>query len=88
MSNRRTIDPEFLDWLQSKKNLKKRSSRDVKSHLLRANELIDIDDMTLREPEVTYALSKSSKFHLLHTSTKSHLKRAIRLYQEYLEDKI
>lgn len=61
MSNRRTIDPEFLDWLQSKKNLKKRSSRDVKSHLLRANELIDIDDMTLREPEVTYALSKDRK---------------------------
>jgi hypothetical protein len=83
---RRSIDPEFVEWLQSEKNLKERSSRDVKSHLLRADEIIDVDDMTLREPEVTYGLSKSEKYQELPSSTKSHLKRAVRLYKEYLED--
>ena len=62
---RRSVDPEFVDWLQSEKNLKERSSRDVKSHLLRADEIIDVDDMTLREPEVTYGLSKSEKYQEL-----------------------
>lgn len=83
---RRPIDPEFVEWLQAEKNLKERSSRDVKSHLLRADEIIDmdIDDITLREPEVTYGLSKSDKYQDLPSSTKSHLKRAVRLYKEYL----
>lgn len=84
---RRSIDPEFVEWLQSKKNLKERSSRDVRSHLLRADEIIDVDDMTLREPEVTYGLSKSEKYQELPSSTKSHLKRAVRLYKEYLAEK-
>ena len=82
---KRSIDPEFVVWLQSEKNLKERSSRDVKSHLLRADEIIDVDDMTLREPEVIYGLSKSGKFQQLHSSTKSHLKRAVKLYKEFRE---
>lgn len=85
---KRSIDPKFVGWLQSEKNLKERSSRDVKSHLLRADEIIDVDDLTLREPEVTYGLSKSEKYQELHSSTKSHLKRAVKLYKEFLGEKI
>jgi hypothetical protein len=59
----------------------------VKSHLLRADEIIDVEDMTLREPEIIYGLSKSEKFQDLTSSTKSHLKRAVRLYKEYLEER-
>lgn len=89
MSKRsRSIDPNFVDWLQSEKNLKERSSRDVKSHLLRANEIINIDDITLKEPEITYNLSKSEKYIELPSSTKSHLKRAVRLYQEFVNKKL
>ncbi|WP_209332309.1 hypothetical protein [Lunatimonas salinarum] len=85
---RKSIDQEFVKWLQSKKNLKERSSRDVRSHLLRADEIIDIDDMTLHEPEVTYGFSKSERYQKLSSSTKSHLKRAVRLYKEYLGEKL
>ncbi len=89
MSNkRRAIDPKFVEWLQSEKNLKERSSRDVKSHLLRADEIIDVGDMTLKEPDVTYGLSKSIKYQELSSSTKSHLKRAVRLYKEFIEEKL
>ncbi|MFN3997423.1 hypothetical protein [Algoriphagus sp.] len=84
---KRTIDSKFVEWLQAAKNLKRRSSIDVKSHLLRADEIIDVEDMTLREPEITYGLSKSEKFQELTSSTKSHLKRAVRLYKEYLEER-
>ncbi len=84
MSGRkRTIDSEFVKWLQSEKNLKEKSSRDVKSHLLRADEFIDIEDMTLNEPEIIYGLSKSENFKEMASSTKSHLKRAVKLYKEY-----
>jgi hypothetical protein len=85
---RRTIDPEFVDWLQYKKNYKLRTARDVRSHLLRADEIIDIDDITLREPEVSYGFSKSEKYQDLNSSTRSHLKRAVRLYREYLDEKL
>jgi len=85
---KRSIDPEFISWLQSEKKLNKRSSIDVKSHLLRANEIIDVDDITLEEPEVIYNFSKSDKYKDLSSSTKSHLKRAVRLYQEYLNKKL
>jgi hypothetical protein len=84
---KRTIDSKFVEWLQTEKNLKRRSSSDVKSHLLRADEIIDVEDMTLREPEIIYGLSKSEKFQDLTSSTKSHLKRAVRLYKEYLEER-
>lgn len=87
MSNaKKSVHPEFVEWLQSEKNLKLRSARDVKSHLLRAGGFIDVNDMTMTEPEVTYGLSKSQDFRTLSTSTRSHLKRAVRLYQEYIRE--
>lgn len=85
---KRSIDPKFVEWLQAEKSLKERSSRDVKSHLLRADEIIDVDDMTLKEPEVTYEFSKSERYQELPSSTKSHLKRAVKLYKEFLGEKL
>lgn len=86
--SRRSIDSEFIDWLQIKKHLKERSAKDVKSHLLRADKFINVDDNALKEPEITYTLAKSNEYQDLSSSTKSHLKRAVRLYQEYLKEKI
>ena len=84
---RRSINPEFVEWLQIKKNLKERSSRDVKSHLLRADKIIDIDNTKLKEPDIVYFLSTSKNYEDLSPTTKSHLKRAVRLYQEYIKEK-
>ena len=80
----KTIGHEFLKWLSNEKKLKNRSARDVLSHLSRAKQIIDINQPDLDGEDLAFRMSKSKEFHLLSPSVKSHLRRSVRLYKEFL----
>lgn len=72
----------FYTWLNSKKGLKEKSSRDVISRLKRASRLIDLDS-NLPDDELLLKLGKSKEFESLSPFVKSQLKRAIILKRQF-----
>ena len=71
---------EFIEWLQKEKNYKKRSARDVVSRLNRAKKILGSEG----KPVVTLEMiEKSDDFKDLTTCVKSHLRKSLKLYDEY-----
>lgn len=85
MARKQSVHPGFVRWLQEQKQLGRRSAGDVKSHVLRVSALTDLDDPELEDTDVIYQLSKSHQFASLNLNTQSHLRRAVRLYKEFIK---
>lgn len=82
----RAIGNEFLKWLIKSRNLKRRSAKDVVSHLRRAGILININNLDLEVDDMVFLMSKSPVFKSLGANSKSHLRRAVRLYREFINE--
>ena len=73
----------FRNWLEANTTLKKKSIYDIISRLARASKLIDIDSKYNYE-ELVDQISKTKGFNNCGNQTRSHIKRSIYLYTEYL----
>lgn len=77
---------EYTYWLIDGKGLSERAARDAKSRLLRANGILKFNDV--RDPDVYLAkLDKEEQFADLSSSVKSQLRRSVRLFCEYTEQR-
>lgn len=79
-----SVGNDFLKWLSKDKKFKDKSARDVVSRLQRVTRIVTLDDSYSEIEYVHYLLSRSSSFKALTPSVKSHLKRAAKLYLEFL----
>ena len=74
----------FTEWLEKGKRLSSRSASDAKSRLGRANDILKFEDPS--DPELyLVALEKTDEFNGLSKTVKSQLRRAVRLYAEYIK---
>lgn len=78
------LDGGFTEWLENKKGLSERSASDAKSRLNRANAILNFNDPS--SPEIyLLALEKTNEFDIISRTVKSQLRRAVRLYSEYMK---
>lgn len=75
---------EFREWLIKEKKYSVRASRDVQSRLKRALLLSGEKEITL---EIIAKIEANTEFKRLSMSVKSQIRRAVKLYQEYLSIK-
>lgn len=74
----------YTNWLSDEKGIGNKSAHDYASRLKRASQLLgesDIDSTTLEK------LAMIEDFSSLSISVKSQIRRAVRLYCEYIENK-
>lgn len=72
----------FLEWLKTEKNMSERSARDTVSRIKRALRIVSgasVDTATLDK------LNEAPEFLKLSMFIKSQLRRAIALYQEFVQ---
>lgn len=72
---------EFREWLIKEKQYSERASRDVQSRLKRALLLSGEKEIT---SETLAKIEANTVFKELSLSVKSQIRRAVKLYQEYL----
>ncbi len=75
---------EFREWLIKEKQYSERASRDVQSRLKRALLLSGEKEIT---SETLAKIEANTVFKELSLSVKSQIRRAVKLYQEYLSIK-
>lgn len=73
---------EFLEWLQTERNMNIRSARDVVSRIKRALIMLNADEINDKSIE---KLCKLPAFLECSISVKSQIKRSIALYYEYIK---
>ena len=76
----------FIDWLKKEKNLSVRVAGDTLSRVGRARRILDIQGDNF--DEYISRLTKAENFQLIVPSVRSQIKRAIKLYFEYVSQPI
>lgn len=73
---------EFKNWLQKKNKYTNASIKDIVSRLRRANNIL----VFRNEDIYIFRLEQCEEFQKASVSVKSQIRRAIRLYFQYLEE--
>lgn len=73
---------EFKNWLQKKNKYTNASIKDIVSRLRRANKIL----VFRNEDIYIFRLEQCEEFQKASVSVKSQIRRAIRLYFQYLEE--
>lgn len=73
---------EFKNWLQKKNKYTDASIKDIVSRLRRANNIL----VFRNEDIYIFRLEQCEEFQKASVSVKSQIRRAIRLYFQYLEE--
>jgi DNA (cytosine-5)-methyltransferase 1 len=74
---------KFTTWLKKSHALAERSARDVVSRLRRAACIVPLDT-SCDTVDLLHELSKKEEFKILAATVRSQLRRAIRLYREFI----
>jgi hypothetical protein len=77
------LAPEFSAWLTKSTDLTTRSLRDLVSRARRVNSMVDIAK-TKSAAELEYKLSESAEFLECTPTVRSQLRRASKLYKDFL----
>lgn len=75
---------EFREWLMKEKQYSERASRDVQSRIKRALSLVNESEISC---DTLSNVESTMEFTGLSMSVKSQIRRAIKLYQEYISIK-
>lgn len=75
---------DFSKWLCEKKNYTERSARDVSSRLKRVRVLLNVEKVNTNTID---ELEKVDGFKGLSMSVRSQLRKSVRLYLEYCDNK-
>ncbi|MDO4460188.1 MAG: hypothetical protein Q4C42_08995 [Clostridia bacterium] len=73
----------FSDWLKLEKGMTHKSAKDVVSRLNRVKNILEADDVSCVEIK---KLEEKEMFQVLSMTVKSQLRRAIRLYSEFIRE--
>ncbi|APH06620.1 hypothetical protein [Bacillus weihaiensis] len=76
----------FKQWLESNRGLKERSARDVVSRVRRVDKIID-SDLKESYETIVESLDNNEEFNKFSTYVKPQIKRAIKLYKEFIDEK-
>lgn len=76
---------EFKKWLLNEKKLSAASSSDVVSRIFRVQKIIAVDLKEKPVDELIMLLNREPNFQSLSVSVKSQLRRAIKLYKDFLD---
>lgn len=76
-------DVQFIDWLKTQKGFTPRAAGDIVSRINRANKILPIKQNQLHS--YLNKLNNTPSFSSIKPSVQSQVKRAVRLYFEYLE---
>ncbi|MFT0825996.1 hypothetical protein VSK92_16425 [Bacillus swezeyi] len=76
----------FKDWLQHKIGYQFRTSKDVESRLKRCRKYTDIEAEDDIE-KLLFEMSQNPDFQKLKSPVKSQLRKSLRLYKQYQEEK-
>jgi hypothetical protein len=75
----------FREWLEDRKGLKARSASDVVSRTRRVEKLIDIS-LEVPYEQIIESLIKNEEYKNFSPYVKSQVKRAIKLYKEFVSE--
>lgn len=79
-------DKVFDEWLRKNLGYTDRSARDTRSRVKRASKYIDLTKNVSKE-ELIFTMTQHPDFRKLTTSVKSQLKRSVKLYLQFLNEK-
>ena len=74
---------QFIDWLKSNKGFTNRAAGDIVSRIIRANKIVPIKQYT--GFDYVNKLDGTKSFKSIKPVVQSQVKRAVRLYFEYLD---
>ena len=74
---------QFIDWLKSNKGFTNRAAGDIVSRIIRANKIVPIKQYT--GFDYVNKLDSTKSFKSIKPVVQSQVKRAVRLYFEYLD---
>ena len=74
---------QFIDWLKSNKGFTNRAAEDIVSRIIRANKIVPIKQHT--GSDYVNKLDSTKSFKSIKPVVQSQVKRAVRLYFEYLD---
>ena len=72
----------FQKWLDANSTYTKATKSNIVSRLRRADKLVPV----IGDPVYLFNLSQCAEFTELSVSVKSQMRRAVRIYQDYLEN--
>lgn len=73
---------DFKKWLDKNTPYTEATKRDIISRLRRAEKICEINE----NPICLFYLSQNKAFMILNVSVKSQMKKAVRIYQQYIEE--
>ena len=76
-------DMQFIDWLKSSKTFTTRAAGNIVSRVIRANKIIPIKQYKISD--YIKRLDNAKLFENINPGVQSQIKRAVRLYFEYLD---
>ena len=76
-------DMQFIDWLKASKDFTPRAAGDIVSRIIRANKIVPIKQYKVSD--YIGRLDNAESFKAINPAVQSQVKRAVRLYFEYLE---
>ncbi len=71
---------QFALWLQERKGFSQTVTKDTQSRIRRANRILPFKDKDI----YLFYLNQADEFQKCTTSVRSQIRRAVRLYREYL----
>lgn len=74
----------FKDWLETNSEYTKATKSNIVSRLRRADKMIPV----VNEPIYFFNLSQCSEFAALSVNVKSQIRRAVKIYYQYLENEV
>lgn len=74
----------FRNWLCDAAGFQNKSAGDVVSRLKRAEMFVDVDNDNCDDDELIFKMCRDSAFKALSINVQSQLKRAVRLYRQFL----
>lgn len=83
VSGKQYTGMQFIDWLKSNKNFTTRAAGDIVSRIIRANKIVPVNQYTVSD--YVCRLEHTKSFEDIKPSVQSQIKRAVRLYFEYLD---
>lgn len=77
------MNRQFSSWLKSSKGFSEAAAKDVKSRLKRVQSICTVEDGGDLSTTL-FILGQQERFKTLSVSVRSQLRRAVKLYDEYI----
>jgi hypothetical protein len=80
------LEELFREWLKSDRGLQEKSARDVVSRIRRVTKMINEINLENSYEDILHNLNNNEEFKSLSVYVQPQIKRAVSLYQDFLQD--